>query len=91
MTARMNVKMYFFVNCCPRTLEKLTNKLAEADVTKRVCGTLASPANKGFLLDRPRPGHHSITASQLSSSPVSSQADCCCMIYHSLKMDGLCH
>lgn len=61
------MKMYFFVNCCPRTLEKLTNKLAEADVTKRVCGTLASPANKGYLLDRPRPGHHSITALQLSS------------------------
>lgn len=59
----MNVQMYFLVNCRPRTLEKLTNKLPEADVTKHVCGTLASPANKGYLLERVL----ATTASQLSS------------------------
>lgn len=59
----MHGKMYFLVKCHPWTLEKLTNKLAEADVTKRVCGTLASPANKGYFLDRVL----ATTASQLSS------------------------
>lgn len=44
--------MEVFRKAVRRTLEIRTNKPAEADETKRVCGALASPANKGCLLDR---------------------------------------
>lgn len=44
------MKVFRKAVCC--MLEIRTNKLPVADETKLVCGALASPANKGYLLDR---------------------------------------